>query len=662
MRVSCSICNTTWAAENIKMYHVPKKRHKRELWNIACGMLLKDTSRICEKHFRKDDFKQNAGRKRLKPAVVPTLNLDRVSIGKPGIAPKRLTSDCTTTLDTKKLHHKETEDLIDFINEEQFDNKILYDNIEKLLDKDDDSYLCGMIKATKNNEVYSIYCYKCSNVFSLENWEKFANHVRDQHRNRTNSITEIIVEEKLETSHSDVYVADERHELGIEAIINHEINLNYTFEENECEQYLENFSEESSNEGIEREEELSILKPTNQILFTTTDKHIVLDFLDMLKSFPALWLARHNSKTAYDLAVDALTAALNKKWQLTMSTQSMHKSLCRIRKWYRRTCCTANKNTIHKKYQEYFEKCSEFLPNDENEIAVSRRLCDICERCFRDENQLQLHQTRSHKLSDFPYRCSDCSWRFLNVEKLNAHNCVSKSIYVESDSQHEVCEICGKQFPTLTRYKMHKVLHEPPKYKCNNCAKTFFRKSHLTEHIKVHSNERNHVCEQCGKVFLRRKHLMEHRNGVHYEKIVCKICGCKFNDFSSLQGHRKRFHIVLEGTLEELEMKTKMKYNKHSFIIDEKTNKKRLVCDICGNTYSRHAGLRIHKIKAHNYVPPRLHRKRGQKMHQLEMLSDDTENISIEVNYDSVVEEIELKEEEICEEYGAEFIIECEEL
>ena len=42
------------------------------------------------------------------------------------------------------------------------------------------------------------------------------------------------------------------------------------------------------------------------------------------------------------------------------------------------------------------------------------------------------------------------------------------------------------------------------------CDARFASSSHVTRHVKTHTNQRNFVCQTCGKAFIRSEHLRGH--------------------------------------------------------------------------------------------------------------------------------------------------------
>lgn len=58
---------------------------------------------------------------------------------------------------------------------------------------------------------------------------------------------------------------------------------------------------------------------------------------------------------------------------------------------------------------------------------------------------------------------------------------------------------------------LHQRIHTREKYECQDCRKDFRKYSHLTEHLRDHSDVRLYECKECGKAFIVLQHFIRHK-------------------------------------------------------------------------------------------------------------------------------------------------------
>lgn len=99
---------------------------------------------------------------------------------------------------------------------------------------------------------------------------------------------------------------------------------------------------------------------------------------------------------------------------------------------------------------------------------------------------------------------------------------IRKSVH---DNSH-LCTICGKYFEKRSTYHSHIRSHTNEVFHCNECQKTFNRKTKLQEHLITHFGVKNIPCDECGKLFASRAYVQRHVDKVHkrLRVVQCTIC------------------------------------------------------------------------------------------------------------------------------------------
>jgi len=112
---------------------------------------------------------------------------------------------------------------------------------------------------------------------------------------------------------------------------------------------------------------------------------------------------------------------------------------------------------------------------------------------------------------------------------------------------------------------------------CRICAKDFYRKLHLSNHLWRAHKQRDFACDICSQAFGRWTSLKLHVNKAHSsaekEILTCKICDQAFPQKSQLFNHKWRVH-----------------------------KKKSYECDVCKSTFPTLKRLIVHK-KKHDTAP-----------------------------------------------------------
>lgn len=130
--------------------------------------------------------------------------------------------------------------------------------------------------------------------------------------------------------------------------------------------------------------------------------------------------------------------------------------------------------------------------------------CPDCGRSFTQRAHMLLHQ-RSHR-GERPFPCSECDKRFSKKAHLTRH------LRTHTGERPYPCAECGKRFSQKIHLGSHQKTHtgERP-FPCTECEKRFRKKTHLIRHQRIHTGERPYQCTQCTRSFTHKQHLVRHQ-------------------------------------------------------------------------------------------------------------------------------------------------------
>ncbi|XP_018113075.1 zinc finger protein 480 isoform X2 [Xenopus laevis] len=120
--------------------------------------------------------------------------------------------------------------------------------------------------------------------------------------------------------------------------------------------------------------------------------------------------------------------------------------------------------------------------------------------------------------------------------KLEVRKQLSSKCPASEEKPHK-CNVCGKQFPTLSKASSHSRIHNKP-FVCPECGKGFPFRSNLNKHLRTHTKVTQHACPECGKYFDKRTLLEKHfRTHTQEKPYVCPECGKCFSQRSCMETH-----------------------------------------------------------------------------------------------------------------------------
>lgn len=110
-----------------------------------------------------------------------------------------------------------------------------------------------------------------------------------------------------------------------------------------------------------------------------------------------------------------------------------------------------------------------------------------------------------------------------------------------------LCEKCGLKLNYFHQLQVHmSIIHDKLRlFLCSECPKTYARKTHLNDHIRTHSLQRDFICGICSKTFRRSqeltRHKLLHQDSKHYK---CLYCASTFRQHSGLYKHIRTKHVL----------------------------------------------------------------------------------------------------------------------
>ncbi|KAG4071719.1 hypothetical protein HA402_011873 [Bradysia odoriphaga] len=173
-------------------------------------------------------------------------------------------------------------------------------------------------------------------------------------------------------------------------------------------------------------------------------------------------------------------------------------------------------------------------------------------------------------------------------------------------------------------------------YACTECGQAFFRRCHLTRHLRIHSaenridgmkfaqaepqkrkhtGERPYSCHPCKLHFVYKESLEKHMKKEQHHAAVaaaaaaavlndtifpCDECDKEFTRNSDLQIHKLRHRIVLDCDECGKVFSRKSHLNRHKLI---HSKEKQFACEFCGKRFTQNSHLKTHKLKHINDRP-----------------------------------------------------------
>lgn len=245
--------------------------------------------------------------------------------------------------------------------------------------------------------------------------------------------------------------------------------------------------------------------------------------------------------------------------------------------------------------EEYPQSDTEGTPKGKKYVPVE---CDICNKTLSSRNSLREHRITVH-LKNGRFPCNECEKRFTNRRALQIHR------VIHTKERNYVCELCGSTHKRPRELKLHmRDMHsEHQTYRCDVCFKCFKQKSHLKMHCFTEHEDTVTDCIVCKQKLMTPfsiyTHCLKHAG---YREFECEICSRTFKTKKALTDHQK-IHSQDRKPYKECPkcgkaIYSRSHYYEHVNSHDLDSNEiVRFSCSMCESTFQHTSSLKRHMLR-----------------------------------------------------------------
>merc|ERR1712129_174099 len=158
--------------------------------------------------------------------------------------------------------------------------------------------------------------------------------------------------------------------------------------------------------------------------------------------------------------------------------------------------------------------------------------CNVCKDTFKTKRCLKRHHERFEKKGcEKLFGCKlKCGKAYRTEGQLGNH-----MDYCSAETYS--CFICNKTFKDRNQLKYHHIRHANIKqHSCDVCDKSFNMPSDLRVHQRIHTGEKKFSCTDCSKQFSCSSNLISHKRSNHSERrrFLAQIAVSSFHVLATL--------------------------------------------------------------------------------------------------------------------------------